>query len=183
MLQEKKNKKTLLCPVLHNTDIYQIKYEKISKDFSYIHYCSRLSMFSTAKVFIWCVLFPCVPNETLNISFKQINTSYQVLSLSLSWTKWCSYWFSFDRNSPHVHSCECYLGTMMKSSQILFWRFLYRRFFHVCERMWWQLKIIKDCLHRWRVYLRRDSFHVVKGNGEVKGFFFYNTTYTSGKFL
>lgn len=128
-------------------------------------------MFSTAKVFIWCVLFPCVPNETLNISFKQINTSYQVLSLSLSWTKWCSYWFSFDRNSPHVHSCECYLGTMMKSSQILFWRFLNRRFFHVCERMWWQLKIIKDCLHMWRVYLRRDSFHVVKGNGEVKGFF------------
>ena len=26
---------------------------------------------------------------------------------------------------------------IMKSSQILVWKFLYRRFFHVCERMWW----------------------------------------------
>lgn len=122
------------------------------------------------------LVFPCVPNENLNISFKQISTSYQVFSLSVNWTKWCSYQFSIDRNSPHVHSRECYQDDNEEFTNPIVKVSLQS------VRGWddnWRLSKIA---YIWRVSLHSDSFHVFRGNGEeVKGFFFFTTPHIQVK--
>lgn len=159
----------------------RLNMKRFQRIFSFIHYCSRLSMFSTAKVFTWCVLFPWVPNETLNIFFRQINTSYQGLSLSLSWTKWYSDWFSFDRNSPHGHSCECYRDNNEEFTNPI----LKVSLPQVLSCLWENVMITED-YQRLPTYIKGFSpswlLPCSQGERGSEGLF-YNTTYTSKKFL
>lgn len=90
--------------------------------------------FSTAKVFIWC-FHVCQMKTWTSLSSK---SALHIRFFPYLLTEPSGVHISF----PLIGILPMYIlvsaiRMIMKSSQILLLRFLYSRFSHVCERMWW----------------------------------------------